>query len=194
MKKLSMRSRYRLGCLSVIIFVLSCLLTPFVLLLSEEIYTNDLDNMYIDNSFEGWECITLTEESSISIPRHWNIEGSSDNGYIFSIDGEVIAYCCVLDADLDSQGLITQMIEDPIQKIERTYFPDTFSMAYSEFCRLDIFSNEKQIGVYQLFLSQTQEERIICLFPLDKWKDYDEVYEIAEAIMYSFHFDVVPHT
>ena len=138
--------------------------------------------------------MNLSDESCICIPKSWGVEESSDNGYIFVMDSEAIAYCRVLDTGLDSHGLITQMIDDPIQKIERQYFPGTFSMAYSEFCRLDIFSNEKQIVLYQLFLSGTLDERIVCFFPLDKWKDYNEVYEIAEAIMYSFHFDIVPHT
>lgn len=153
----------------------------------------DIDNPHVDNHFSEWEPVSIEGCSDFLIPNEWSV---IENGEIYSIldsSNQVWAYGTFFGTEHDR----FQSYKDFVEKISSTQpiktelepFPPCPMMDGSGIVRLTVHYESTSTVYYciQLFIDVPSE--FVLFVPSDLDADMDQ-YDIAEALVYSYAFQV----
>ena len=167
---------------------------PAVAILGEYLLVKcDINNPYVNSGFRGWNRVQIEDSGSFLIPNGWSLEENSGIYQIIDDSDETWAFGAIMGSDesyfADYKELITATYNISCQEMEIDPF-SRFSMMNGSDIDLLLLSGDMPVN--QLFCIQMlvdEKKEITWIVTTDLALDESQ-YEIAEALVYSFAFDV----
>ena len=176
------------------IMLLIYLCIPAVAIWGESMLVRfEIQNSYVNGGFRGWNRVRIEDVGAFLIPKGWSLEVDDDIYWIIDDSGEAWAFGAIFGTDgapfANYKDLITAVQGIPCSKIEIDPFSGFLMMNGSDIDVLRLHGDTSDSSAFciQMFVD-TQKELVWMLLP-DLSIDKSE-FDIAEAIVYSFAFDI----
>ena len=182
--------------LTILVFILLVLITPLIMLaMEDQILKNELNNCYINQNYSGWQTVSVERIGQFKIPGHWIVEEQADDYLIKNQDGNIIAFGTVL-GDITSKhdgikSFIEHIVDDSIDSLQYQY-DNTFSNVhgstfFSFVATQQLNSNKYHCIKLENTLIHLEYSTIeFVLIIKDGVEPYEDLFSIAEAIVYSY--------
>lgn len=182
------------GIIITCIVLLVYISLPVIAILGESLLVKcDINNPYVNNSFCGWSHIQLEDSSSFLIPNGWSLEETSGIYWIIDDSGEAWAFGAVMGSDescfADYQELIAAAYDMPCQEMEIDPFSRFSMMNGSDIDLLRIYGDMPADKLFCIQMLGDEQKEVVWMVMTDLSLD-EAQYEIAEAIVFSYAFNV----
>lgn len=167
-------------------------LTPFILLANEGLFLKaQLDNMYIEKEYKGWNVTEINNWGSCLLPNEWIV--MEDNGviYINDIAGNIIAKGTILEACdsvfVSQELFLSEILNHSVNEITYDYVTTFVRIDDSLLGTISVNGeNETKCGFARLKKYDSPE--LFVVFQPDIAVDSPEVVDLVQAIAFSYHF------
>lgn len=191
--KIKLSAIIALFVLLTLIFILIVIVIPLLgIANSKTIVAQELDNQYINNSYDNWESVTLFETFSLQVPECWQFHRNGDIYYITDEKHTRLGYCTIIQKNntqfQDTEMVLADLVEFEIVDIDWEYLSNIKCIGNSDFSKLDVRGLTQTMRFYRLKLSEDENSKCLFLFEDNEELDLDELIKISEAIVYSYVF------
>lgn len=184
----------------IIVTIILCVLLVFAAVIGviflgmanyDKYLKNELDNPYINSSYSDWKPVTL-DDYSMYVPEQWQLQKDADIYYVTDKQNNTPVCCVAITSESsslqDSQDILTAYLNDKVHNITATYPSNVITIGGSSFNHLDVQTATQHLTFYHLYLRKDFNSYCKFYFPADNVINYDELTEIAQAIIYSYSF------
>lgn len=179
--------------IAIILLGLFVLATPLILLSMEDrILAKELDNRFINANYEEWKEETVADFGEVWIPEDWTLYQDSPILTITDANGIVVAYGTVFGAEKEPFSTYLEFMQalkardDIFLNIAEDMESEILNP--SEYGELTVDYLQFSETHYYLEITAGNIGRLFLVFTEDSGMNYSSVYEIAEAMIYSYHF------
>lgn len=153
----------------------------------------EIDNPYVDSGYPGWQYVYIEECGGFLIPEGWSIVEADGVYSVLDSSGEVWAYGADVGTESNRFRSYKELVSEisPIQPTSLAFeysFPFVM-MEGSEMNRLTINSETESEEYYCIHLFMSTDSQFVLLLSEDLTVDETQ-FNIAEALVYSYAFDV----
>jgi hypothetical protein len=182
------------GVIITCIVLLLYLSLPAIAIWGESLLVKcDINNPYVNNRFCGWNRIQIEDFGSFLIPNGWSLEETSGIYWIINDSGEAWAFGAVMGSDVSHfanyKELIAAAYDMPYQKLEIDPFSHFSLMNGSDIDLLRIYGDMPADKLFCIQMLVDAQKEVAWMVMTDLSLD-EAQYEIAEAIVYSYAFNV----
>ena len=165
-------------------------LIPFVALTRADHYMAEkIDNQYVNMDFEGWETVSAGSFGDLRVPGAWDFQ-EANGMYVISGEG-ILAYGATLDCE-DSKyetgkSFLSDALNGTVEALEYGS-ENNWIVDMSNFGWVTVDHGETQERMPFLLLYKDEIQKILLVFPDQNESDYAALFEIAEAIAFSYNY------
>lgn len=159
----------------------------------------ELDNAVIDGDYAGWKKAEVADWKQFLIPEEWNIREEEDMLRICDRDGNELGFGAMIGNENAAFADYKTFLEavEGAQEIEvsESAVEEFATISESTMVKVTAKSDAGEKNYYCIrLLSQTvNDSRRLCMFfPEDEVINFEEFFEKAQAIVFSFAFAVEP--
>ena len=161
----------------------------------DKIIADELNNIYIESSYADWTTADIAELGRLKIPGNWSFSANELYCTIMDECGTVIAYCAWIGGDNSlhptSKEFMQVVTNNEIVDVEFKIDNSFLSINLSEFGTLTTKDNYGQKDYQYLKIHvDSIEGRYMFVFPQNTGTVHSDLHEIAEAMVYSFYYDL----
>ena len=190
-----MRKKYIwVSIVLICVILLVCISIPAISILGEcWLVRWDIRNPYVNGGFRGWSHVDIENLGVFLIPKGWSLEKDSDIYWICDDTGDAWAFGAIMgskESCFDNyKDLIVAACNIPCHKIEIDPFSRFSMMNGSD---IDLLQVQGEMLDNQFFCIQMliDGQREIAWIVIPDLLSNEDQYDIAEAIVYSYAFDV----
>lgn len=180
-------------CICAALYMLGTLIAPFVLIsLEDKIVATKLDNRYIDSGYSDWQTIDIAEFGSLNIPGSWEVFEDSSIYTITDNNTTIIAYGAAFCGEEPQYSTYSLFLQEVFgDKIKELIFAANNDFAILNPCEFGTLKIQNETGwstLRYLKLYINYDKRMLFIFPQTSSINDQELFEIAEAIAYSYYF------
>lgn len=181
----------------IVIMVIRCVLPMYLIIRSDEILKDTLNNFYIDNGYAGWRQIQIQGIGSFQIPLDWSLEQQNNNVTIHDGNSNQVAVGFVY---LSENGRWSSMTDQALcasmathvgfmpSSVEYSNVIDFLSFNGCEMIQISFRDESCAVDHYCLKLRSAHNDELWLLFTPKDYLNYYDLVNITEAIAYSYVF------
>lgn len=154
----------------------------------------ELDNAVINENYADWKKADVPDWKLFMIPGEWEIYEESDVLHVTREEKE-IAFGAIVGSETAAFADLTVFLEAMTGvaglEIEEEVVEGFATISESTFTQLTVSGGAEPAEYYCITLvsrSVDNESDLCLLFPAEKVADFDELFESAQAIVFSFAF------
>lgn len=182
--------------------ILCVIAYPFLVLsLEDKLMKNELDNTYINDDYAGWQTISIEKIGTFKIPEHWVFCEESEHYCIRNKNGDIIAYGAVVgDPTSKYEGIksfVGSIVGISTAEIDYQYGTSFSGINGSGFFSI-VVTEESIEHMFRCIRLENDSLRPLeegttdfVLIIMDEAENYDDLVELAQAVIYSYVYQTV---
>lgn len=179
----------------VVIPVVTWLAIDWVVKNTEKGLREELNNAVINEHYDGWEKVEISDWRMFMIPEDWEIREEGEEIYVIDKDGTELAFGGKFGGEesmfADQQAVLEAKKGVKDLEIEEEVVKGFSTIGGSMLTEIVINQEAKEEIYYCITLeTQSVEDKtgVCLLFPAEQVEDFEEFFEIAQAIVFSYAF------
>ncbi|MBQ4564633.1 MAG: hypothetical protein IJA58_09130 [Lachnospiraceae bacterium] len=156
----------------------------------------ELDNAVINEDYAGWKLMEIPEWLETMMPEEWEIREEDDVLHVFSGETEIAFGARIEGKDAvfaDQKTFLETVKGVKGPEIEEKVVEGFATISESTFVELTMKQgnlSEKYYCIRLISRSVSVESDLYLFFPSEKVSDFDELFEIAQAIVFAYAFQI----
>ncbi|MBR3764017.1 MAG: hypothetical protein IKK57_05630 [Clostridia bacterium] len=188
-------------CIAAVLGILLLFLffSPIVLFcFSDMVLKGELDNVYVNVSYEDWKEVDLPGMGAFMLPYDWNLICEDSYLHIVNANSDVIAVGDLYSSSdqlmlyrksNDTLALLSYICGDPIEEYDYKSISGINNIDRCSIFQITTANSDHNITALCLSLIDPYSNELYFVFPFATDKEATELQEILQAIMYSFVID-----